>query len=87
MHQHAHLSADELVPCSACAHQFMLGLEIRPGPAGAESDAALPGFQSSYLPLPNRKGQDFFSLVTPTSSVAQPGFTTLSVSYKNSFFS
>lgn len=49
MHQRAHFSADELVSCSACAHQFMLGLEIRPRPAGAESDAALPGFQSSYL--------------------------------------
>lgn len=59
VHQRAHFSADELVPCSACAHQFMLGLETRPRPAGAQSDAALPGFQSSYLPLPNRKGQDF----------------------------
>lgn len=78
------ISLQRLVPCSDCAHRFMLGLEIRPRLAGAESDAALPGFQSSYLPLPNRKGQDFFPLVTPTSSVAQPGFTTLSVFYKNS---
>lgn len=49
MHPRAHFSADELVRCSACTHQFMLGLEIRPRPTGEESDAALPGFQSSYL--------------------------------------
>lgn len=86
LHLRAHFSTDELVPCSACAHRLMLGLEMRPRPAGAQSDAALPGSGSSYLPLPSRKGQDCFSGVTPTSSVAQPAFTTLSLSYKNSFF-
>lgn len=72
--------AAELVPRSASCWD---SISAR-GPAGAQSDAALPGFQRSCLPLPNTKGQGSFSLVTPTSSVAQPGFTTLLVPYKNS---
>lgn len=69
-------SKPTLYSCSACAQPSAHAgtSDLPEGPAGAEPDTALPEFQCSFLPLPNRKGQDFFSLVTPTSSVAQPGF-------------
>lgn len=74
-----------LVLHSACAWPTVHAetSKMPEGPEGAEHGTALPGFHCSFFAIPYRKGQDSISFVTPTSSLAQPGFTTLSASYKN----